>query len=108
MGTVGGISKTSDGGHTWQRFTSSNQNRPISGNWVIGLWHNPYDNSVWATTLNSQDGEFNAISRTTNGGVTWDIFLEDELSGWHFSAIRRVLRFRNLCGNGKWRLQIHR
>ncbi len=84
VGTVGGISKTSDGGQTWQRFTSSNQNRPISGNWVIGMWHNPYDNSVWATTLTSEEGEFNAISRTTNGGATWDIFLEDELSDGTF------------------------
>jgi hypothetical protein len=84
VGTVGGISKTSDGGQTWQRFTSSNQNRPISGNWVIGIWHNPFDNSIWATTLTSEVGEFNAISRTKNGGASWDIFLKDELADGTF------------------------
>ncbi len=84
VGTVGGISKTSDGGQTWERFTSTNQSQPISGNWVIGLWHNPFDNSVWATTLNSQEGEFNAISRTQNGGASWDIFLKEELADGTF------------------------
>ncbi len=84
VGTVGGISKTSDGGQTWERFTSKNQNRSISGNWVIGMWHNDFDNSVWATTLSSDTSEFTAISRTKNGGATWDILLQEELSDGTF------------------------
>ncbi len=87
VGTVGGISKSTNGGQTWQRFTHTNQNQPISGNWVIGMWHNPYDNSIWATTLRGNDEtgtEFNAISKTDNGGLTWEIHLQEELSDGTF------------------------
>ena len=46
VGTADGISKSEDGGQTWQRFTHQNQSQPISGNWVIALAYNPYDGSV--------------------------------------------------------------
>lgn len=85
IGTVGGISKSVDGGTTWERFTPTNQNSPISGSWVIGLFHNPWNNSVWATTLRAtEQSEFNAISSTKNGGNSWDIHLEDELADGTF------------------------
>ena len=84
-GTAGGISKSTDGGTTWQRFTHQNQNQPISGNFVIALAHNPWDNSVWAATIKAEDQEeFNAVSKTMNGGLTWDIHLKDELSDGTF------------------------
>ena len=52
---------------------------------MIGLFHNPWDNSIWATTLRALgDTEFNALSRTTNGGATWDLRLVDELSDGTF------------------------
>lgn len=85
VGTAGGIGKSTDGGQTWEVFTHTNQTNPISGNWCIGLWHNPYDNSVWATTLRATgETEFNAISRTTNGGQSWEIYLQEELSDGTF------------------------
>ncbi len=85
IGTVGGISRSIDGGVTWERFTPTNQNQPISGSWVIGLFHNPYDGSVWATTLRAtEQSEFNGISRTKNDGGGWDIFLADELEDGTF------------------------
>jgi ligand-binding sensor domain-containing protein len=41
VGTAGGISKSTDGGNTWRRFTHTNQNQPISGNFVIALGRRP-------------------------------------------------------------------
>jgi photosystem II stability/assembly factor-like uncharacterized protein len=72
-------------GTAGQRFTHTNQNSPISGNFVIGLFHNPYDNSIWATTVRALgETEFNAISATANGGLSWTIHLQEELSDGTF------------------------
>ena len=85
VGSVQGISRSTDRGDSWERFTYTNQSEPISGNWVIGIFHNPYDNSIWATTLRSTEAdEFNAISRTGNQGQSWDIMLAEELSDGTF------------------------
>ena len=85
VGTADGISKSEDGGQTWQRFTHQNQSQPISGNWVIALAYNPYDGSVWAATLRALgEDEVTAVSRTKNGGATWDVFLTEELSDGSF------------------------
>ena len=85
VGTAEGISLSQDGGRTWQRFTHRNQSEPISGNWVIALASNPWDGSVWAATLRAEDTtEFNGISRTRNGGQSWEVFLADELSDGTF------------------------
>ncbi|RMG63044.1 MAG: hypothetical protein D6715_11720 [Calditrichaeota bacterium] len=85
VGTAEGISVSRDGGRTWQRFTHRNQSEPISGNWVIALAYNPWDGSVWAATLRAEDTtEFNAISRTRNGGQSWEVYLADELSDGTF------------------------
>ena len=85
VGTVQGVSRSTDAGNTWERFTYTNQTSPISGNWVIGLFHNPWNNSIWATTLRStEQDEFNGISRTLNQGQSWDQFLVPELSDGTF------------------------
>lgn len=77
VGTAQGISKSSDNGQTWDRFTASNQEQHISGNFVVALGYQAYDNSVWAATIEALDtSEVRAISKTSNGGQTWEVMLE--------------------------------
>jgi hypothetical protein len=57
----------------------------ISGNWIIALAHNPWDNSVWAVTLTTGGEEFNSVSRTLDGGKNWQNLLTAELSDGTFA-----------------------
>ncbi|MCK4892538.1 MAG: hypothetical protein KAT07_01160 [Calditrichia bacterium] len=89
IGTAGGISKSSDGGETWERFFVAADQIPvtggISGNWIIALAHNPWDNSVWAVTLTTGGEEFNSVSRTLDGGKNWQNLLTAELQDGTFA-----------------------
>jgi hypothetical protein len=88
IGTAGGISKSTDGGENWERYFVSNQvpvAGGITGNWIIGMAHNPWDNSVWAVNLNTGGDEYNSVSRTLDGGRTWQNFLVSELSDGTFA-----------------------
>lgn len=76
VGTAQGISKSTDNGQTWERFTASNQDEPISGNFIVALGYQEYDNSIWAATIEATDtSEVRAVSKTSNSGQTWDIML---------------------------------
>ena len=78
VGSAQGISKSSDNGQTWQRFTATNQEQHISGNFVVAMGYQPYDNSIWAATIEATDTvEVRAVSKTLNGGQTWEVMLEN-------------------------------
>jgi hypothetical protein len=89
VGTAGGISKSPDGGETWERFFVGGDQVPvfggISGNWIIAMAHNPWDNSVWAVTLTTGGEEFNSVSRTLDGGRTWQNLLTAQLQDGTFA-----------------------
>ena len=89
IGTAGGISKSANGGESWERFNVGADQIPkpngISGNWVIALSYNSWDNSVWAVTLATGGEEFNSISKTLDGGRTWQNLLVNELSDGTFA-----------------------
>lgn len=77
VGTAQGISKSTDNGRTWRRFTATNQEQHISGNFVVALGYQEYDNSIWAATIEATDtSEVRAVSKTSNGGQTWEVMLD--------------------------------
>ena len=80
VGTAEGISKTVDNGNTWERFTAdANDSSTISGNFIVALAWQQETNSLWAATLPAENqGEVRAVSRTSDGGATWERLLTDE------------------------------
>jgi hypothetical protein len=78
VGTADGISKSEDGGETWRRFTHQNQPLSISGNFVVALAYQPYTNTIWAATIeaDTDTSEFRAISKSENGGESWETMLD--------------------------------
>ncbi|OGB98609.1 hypothetical protein A2V82_15995 [candidate division KSB1 bacterium RBG_16_48_16] len=81
VGTAGGINKSLDGGQTWVSFNHTNQQQPISGNFIVALAHQQWkDKSIlWAGTWKAEDeNEFYAVSKSEDGGQTWQTTLHDE------------------------------
>ncbi len=84
VGTADGINKTTNAGDqypTWVKFNHTNQDEPISGNFVNALAYNTRDNSIWASTWKANDEtetEFYAVSSSSDGGTSWKTFLKDE------------------------------
>lgn len=79
VGTAGGINKSSDNGISWTNFRHNNQDKPISGNFVTALGYDKATKSVWGATWKAEDqNEFWAVSSSSNGGESWDIYLNEE------------------------------
>ena len=79
VGTADGINKSTDNGISWKKFNHLNQIYPISGNFVVGMGFNAYDQTLWAATWKAEGGtEFYGVSSSTNGGESWQTFLEGE------------------------------
>lgn len=79
LGTAGGINKSTDGGISWKKFSHTNQTNSISGNFVVALGYNHYDNSIWGATWKAEDlNEYYAVSASWDGGENWSTFLSGE------------------------------
>lgn len=79
VGTAGGINKSTDGGVSWIKFNHTNQTNPISGNFILSLEKNDYDNSIWAGTWKAEGpSEYWGVSSSNDGGQNWKTYLADE------------------------------
>ncbi|MGD0038601.1 MAG: hypothetical protein ABSC53_15045 [Bacteroidota bacterium] len=80
-GTAGGINKSIDGGISWRKFSHKNQAHPISGNFVVALKEQRWNNQriMWAATVNANDpDEIKGVSYTEDAGETWKTTLLGE------------------------------
>ena len=79
VGTAGGINKSTDAGISWHKF--NHLNRSISGNFVVALREQIYNNRriMWAATVNANDpDEIKGVSYTDDAGETWKTTLLGE------------------------------
>ena len=81
-GTAGGLNKTTDANSeypSWIKFSHTNENNPISGNFVVALGYNKSNNTVWAASWQAEgSSEFYGVSYTTDGGANWRTSLNGE------------------------------
>lgn len=86
VGTAEGINVSYDADAEsieWVQFTHANQEQPISGNFVVAIALQEFEEKqvVWAATINAEGtDEVRAISKTENNGLTWDTFLEGKFT----------------------------
>ncbi|MHB1688428.1 MAG: WD40/YVTN/BNR-like repeat-containing protein [Ignavibacteriaceae bacterium] len=79
VGTADGINKSTNNGISWTKFTHTNENNPISGNFVTALGYNPYDSAVWGATWQAEGStEFYGVSFSSDGGNNWKTSLSGE------------------------------
>jgi hypothetical protein len=81
VGTANGINRgiVKDNYIDWTKFNA--QNSSISGNFVVALHRQLYKGkeTIWAVTLPSDNqGEYQAISKSIDGGLNWSVVLENE------------------------------
>lgn len=81
VGTAGGINKSTDGGRTWINFNTTNQQNPISGNFIVALGYQIANDKkiIWGATWKAEGtNEYYAVSMSTDGGLNWNTMLKDE------------------------------
>ncbi|MBU0509719.1 hypothetical protein KKH27_12905 [bacterium] len=77
VGTAAGLLKSTNEGRTWKSYSASSAPNTISGNFVTALDYQPYDSSVWAATWRAESPqERYAVSKSTDGGLTWRVYLD--------------------------------
>jgi hypothetical protein len=81
VGTAEGVNKSQDGGKTWINFNRNNQAQPLSGNFITALAFQKTKSKsvIWAASWKAEGAnEFYAISKSENGGLSWQTMLKDE------------------------------
>jgi hypothetical protein len=79
-GSAGGINKSTDGGISWTKFNTLNQQAHILGNWVISIEGQRLDSSyrLWCTNWKADldPNEQYGVCYTDDGGRIWNNFLQ--------------------------------
>ncbi len=81
IGTAEGINKSLDNGATWTNFNHLSQPEAISGNFVVALGVQQVGGHeiIWGATWTAEgESEFNAVSFSQDGGLTWKTCLREE------------------------------
>ena len=80
VGSAEGISKTTDNGETWERFTAvASEDTTISGNFIVALAYQEETKTIWAATMPAENsGEIRAVCKSTDWGKNWQRLLVDE------------------------------
>ncbi len=106
VGTAGGINRSVDGGETWTNFNHQNQPEPISGNFVIAIAQQKYQDReiIWSagrtTTIESGDStEFQSVFYTEDQGFSWKTTLEGETI-WNIASNQDLVYVAS--DNGLW------
>ena len=110
VGTAGGINKSTDWGVSWRKYNYENtgSGNGISGNFVVALNIQRFAGRtiVWGATNvgGGAQGQFAAISYTTNSGLTWKNTLggQDEAVFSHAVGFKDSLVYA-ATDNGIWR-----
>ncbi len=79
VGTADGINKSTDNGISWVKYTSTNETNPISGNFIVALGYQKFNNTIWAASWPAEGAnEFYAVSFSSDGGANWQTSLSGE------------------------------
>jgi hypothetical protein len=77
-GTAGGVNKSTDGGISWVKFSTENQQQHILSDWVIaiGVQRVRSGTRVWTTNWPAEGPtQQYGVSYTDDGGISWKNFL---------------------------------
>lgn len=75
VGTAAGILKSTNEGRTWRNIRASATG--ISGNFVTALDYQRSQHALWAATWRAENpDEYYAVSKSTDGGTTWHVYLD--------------------------------
>jgi hypothetical protein len=77
-GTAGGVNKSTDGGISWVKFSTDNQQQHILSDWVIaiGIQRLRSGTRIWTTNWPAEGPtQQYGVSYTDDGGLSWKNFL---------------------------------
>ena len=82
VGTVNGINKTTNADSlypSWVKFNHQNQTNSITGDWVMALAYNKFNNTLWAGCWQGPDQtETYGVNFSMDGGNSWKTTLSGE------------------------------